>query len=360
MTPYLWLQTLYLGLSLAATVLLWRVVGDSPRLAATATRRTAATAGLGAALAGLAVVTLRVWNDGHTTWEFVVIAFGFYAAMLWLPACAWLAMARARRFERPLAAALGVATLCGADALLFEPDRVQVVERRVECAAWPSSAPPLRVVHLSDLQTVGPNERQRRALLTIAALEPDLVVVTGDFIAGPFWDVEPALAAAREFLGSLHARLGVVVVDGHSEREVDRERLFAGLDVRWLRNEWLRLPLGDGRTISLYGVVTHEPDLAPLSEPRARGELRVVLSHVPDLSLELDGRDVDVHLAGHTHGGQVCLPFVGPPMTLSALPREFARGLFRFGDHWLEVNPGLGMEGHHAPWIRFLDRKSVV
>lgn len=353
MTPYLWLQTLYLGLSLGIVAALWRVAGRSARFRASATRRTAFVAGVLALVSGVAIALLKTFHEPHSTYQFTVIAFDYYAAMLWLPASAWLAMARARRVERPLAAVLVLCTLGGAYALFVEPNRMQIVERRLALDAWPPGSPALRVVHISDLQTVGPNERQRLAALSIDALEPDLIVVTGDFISGPFWDVEPALGAAREFFASLHARLGIVVVDGHAEREQDRERLFAGLDVRFLKNEWTRFDLGDGRKLALYGVRTASPDFAPLAEPRASGELRVFLSHVPDLSRELDGRGVDVHLAGHTHGGQICIPGFGPPMTLSELPREFARGLHRFGDHWLQVSPGIGMEGHHAPRIRF-------
>lgn len=359
MTPYLWLQTLYLGLSLGIVVALWLAAGRRESLRVACTRRVAAVAAVLAALSLVAVVLLRTLHHGHSTYVFVVIAFDFYAAMLWLPLCAWSAMWRARKLERGLAAALCLCTLGGGYALWIEPDRLQVVEHRVGFEAWESHAPPLRVVHVSDLQTVGPNSRQRRALELVNGLEPDVIVVTGDFISGPFWDVEPALAAAREFFSGLRAKLGVVIVDGHAEREADRERLFAGLDVRFLKNQWTRFDLGGGRSIAFYGVVTDAPDFGGLAAPRASGEVRVFVSHVPDLSrelceLEIAGRGVDLHLAGHTHGGQIALPFVGPPMTLSSLPNRYARGLHRFGEHWLHVSPGIGMEGHHAPRIRFL------
>lgn len=359
MTPYLWLQTLYLGLSLGIVVALWAACGRSAGLRVSLTRRVAAVAAVMATLSLLAVVLLRTLHHGHSTYVFVVIAIDFYAAMLWVPLVATSAMGRARKLEKGLAAALGLCTLGGAYALWIEPDRLQVVEHRVGFDAWPQDAPPLRIVHVSDFQTVGPNARQRRALEIVNGLDPDVIVVTGDFISGPFWDVEPALAAAREFFAGLRAKLGVVIVDGHAEREADRERLFAGLDVRFLKNEWTRFDLGDGRVITFYGVVTDSPDLSGLAAPRVHGEVRVFLSHVPDLSrdlceLEAAGRGVDVHLAGHTHGGQIAFPWLGPPMTLSELPNRYARGLHRFGEHWLHVSPGIGMEGHHAPRIRFL------
>ena len=82
--------------------------------------------------------------------------------------------------------------------------------------------------------------------------------------------------------------------------------------------------------------------------------MTLVASHVPDVTLELEGRGVDLHLAGHTHGGQVALPLYGAPYTLSRLHRRYAKGLHRYGDRWLNVNPGIGMEGNHSPRIRFL------
>jgi predicted MPP superfamily phosphohydrolase len=86
----------------------------------------------------------------------------------------------------------------------------------------------------------------------------------------------------------------------------------------------------------------------------------VVASHVPDYSADLSALDIDLHLAGHTHGGQITIPGFGPPVTLSKLPREFAHGMNRFGEHWLDVTSGIGMEGHHAPRIRFLCPPEVV
>jgi predicted MPP superfamily phosphohydrolase len=189
----------------------------------------------------------------------------------------------------------------------------------------------------------------------VNALDPDLIVWTGDYIAGPFADPEPAIAAARAFLGSLRARYGVVAIPGHSEPERIRSRVVAGFDhVHYLVDEELALELPDGRRLRIFGASAERPRLDRLEPDGDPALVTIAATHVPDLSGELDGKEVELHLAGHTHGGQIAFPVLGPPVTLSRLPKRFARGLHRFGDHWLHVTPGIGMEGHHAPRIRFL------
>jgi predicted MPP superfamily phosphohydrolase len=235
--------------------------------------------------------------------------------------------------------------------LFIEPNRLQVVEREIALPQWPAESPPLRVVQISDLQTVGPCERQDRAVRLINDLQPDLIVFCGDYVSGPFFDPDPAIEAARAFLSALRSKHGIVCVEGHSERESDRQRVFAGLGVRYLRGEELEIDLEDGRRVRVLGLDHGRPEFATRTEPKL---CTLAVSHAPDVSWALDGRGVDVHFAGHTHGGQICIPGFGAPVTLSDLPRRFARGFFRFGDHWLSVTPGIGMEGYHAPRVRFL------
>jgi hypothetical protein len=147
-------------------------------------------------------------------------------------------------------------------------------------------------------------------------------------------------------------------VAGHSEPEALRERIFDGLDVVYLKNEETGFDVpfeggGAGRVV-LVGLEPWKPELDALARPKQPGELRLVASHVPDVTRRLAGLGVDLHFAGHTHGGQIVVPFFGPPITLSDMPRSTVRGLFRWEDHWLNVCAGLGMEGGHAPRMRFL------
>jgi predicted MPP superfamily phosphohydrolase len=359
MLPFVERQVVYALASAVTTLIAWWALGRSPRLAASPRLRMAAAAVALAIPTALYVVAVRLLDHWHSTYQFIGIAHGFYVGTLWLPLVALISARRLRRrsggrVDVPLAAACMGLIGVGVYALFVEPNRLVVEQHELEIAGWPAAAPPLRVVHVSDLQTVGPCARNRRAVELINALEPDLVVVTGDYVAGPFGQDEVLIEEARTFLGGLEPRLTTVCVAGHSEPESMRQRIFEGLDVTYLYNGETELELGPGRRLRIFGLTALDADLEAF-EPRAEpGLVTLFASHVPDVTTELEGLSVDLHLAGHTHGGQVALPFVGAPLTLSLLPRRYARGLHRFGDHWLNVNPGIGMEGHHAPRIRFL------
>jgi len=308
------------------------------------------------ALVLVCVVSVALMNAARVLSGFGVVALVFYAAVLWLPLFSTVASLRSEKgrlrtvgLTRVFAAA---SFALGVFALFVEPNRLVGRVERIELAAWEESAEPLRIVHISDLQTVGACEREREAARMVNAFKPDFIVFTGDYLAGPFWNAEPAIAAARQFLSELEPRLGIIVVDGHSEPLEQRLKVFDGLDLVYLANESQHFSLADGRSISFHGMTAHDADYTSLNESPKLGEARVVVSHVPGISPVLNGLDVDLHLAGHTHGGQVVIPGYGPPITLSRLDRKFARGLHRYGDHWLNVTAGIGMEGNFAPRIR--------
>ena len=90
-------------------------------------------------------------------------------------------------------------------------------------------------------------------------------------------------------------------------------------------------------------------------------DIRILLTHRPDpvLGLRADSR-IDLQVSGHTHGGQVSLPFVGPLMTLSDVPRSIAAGgLNDYQGHAIYVGHGVGLERGSAPQVRFGVRPDI-
>ncbi|MEN8151660.1 MAG: metallophosphoesterase, partial [Planctomycetota bacterium] len=326
MTPYTILQLKYLGLAfLVAGILFWGT-GRSKTLRASLILRLIVTEALLGG--GGAVVFLSLASQFAMTRAFGVVAVLFYGGALWMPLFALFSARRGTqtRLVGVLAALLVLAL--GFDSFFLEPNRLVLREERMPLAGWTEERP-FRLVHVSDLQTVGRCFRENRAVRMVNGLKPDLIVVTGDFVSGPWSDPGPAVEAARAFHGALRARLGVVLIPGHSEPDRVREDVVRDLGVTYLVNGDLRFPLGGGRELVLWGIDSIYPELPPADLRKNPDDFVVVASHVPDFILQLEEHDFDLHLAGHTHGGQVVIPGFGPPLTLSKLPREYASGMRR-------------------------------
>jgi predicted MPP superfamily phosphohydrolase len=135
-------------------------------------------------------------------------------------------------------------------------------------------------------------------------------------------------------------------------------------DLDWLDHEVVTTEVG-GTTLAIGGIPPRwdSPESrATIDELAAAddADVRILLSHRPDAVYEVPDGGADLVVAGHTHGGQVRLPIVGPPIKLSAVPRSVAGG----GLHTVDGVPiylsnGVGMERHQAPQVRLGDRPSV-
>jgi predicted MPP superfamily phosphohydrolase len=271
-----------------------------------------------------------------------------------------------------LAGAVAVAgAACVGYGILVERDWYRLRRERVE-ALDPGQAP-LTVLHLSDLHMTASDARRVAFLERLAAEPVDLVVLTGDMLGEP-----GGLGPVLEALGRFRPRLGAVAVLGSNDYWAPRFRnpltYFMGPSSRWgrssPRNPWRELvegleargwtvlsnrrgQLGD---IELAGlddphIRRDDPATAVPANGDARPRLRLGVVHSP-YRRALDafaGNGYDLVLAGHTHGGQVCLPGVGALVTNCDLPRDRVRGLSRWGSSWLHVSAGLGTS-KYAPF----------
>jgi predicted MPP superfamily phosphohydrolase len=272
-----------------------------------------------------------------------------------------------------LGAAAGLGTL--AYSAGFEVRNFVV--RRVEVPVLPPGHRPLKVLHVSDLHLTPTQGMKRRWLASLADLEPDLVINTGDNLAhqdsvgpvvegfGPLLDLPGVFVFGSNdyFAPSLKNPLWYLFPDdGHRNTATAKlpwRDLRAAFDDRgWtdLTNTSGRLQVGD-TTIAFVGVDDPHLEYDDLDAVAGRApddvDLRVGVAHAPYLRvLDQYARDgYDLTFAGHTHGGQVCLPVKGAIVTNCDLETGRAKGLHRHpadsrpgepDSSWLHVSAGAG------------------
>jgi predicted MPP superfamily phosphohydrolase len=251
-----------------------------------------------------------------------------------------------------LVAALGLVTVA-IDAFVYEPHMLVTSTYEVKA---PSGA---HIVVMSDFQASRIGDYERSVLQRVAALNPELLLLAGDYIqvygerrAEVVSDFRNAWEAA-----GIHPRLGVFAVRGDVELDGWQEEIFGGLGVV-TSDETKTLSVGD-LTLTLLSLRDSANPRLALSPSSATSH--IVLGHHPDFAL--GSGPAGLLVAGHTHGGQVQLPFWGPPFTLSSVPRQWGAGGLHAVDaeRSLLVTRGAGLEhADDAPPLRFNCRPEIV
>ena len=272
----------------------------------------------------------------------------------------------------PVTAAVGAAAFGYASII----ERNWFVLRRFEIPVLPPGTGPLRILHISDTHLTPGRNRLMSWIRSLDDLDPHLVVNTGDSIAHP-----QSVGFFLDALGPLLDRPGVFVLGsndlyapepfnpanyllGPSSRrrkkkspDLPWEKLTDGMTAAgWLdlNNKRGQLMAG-GLDIALAGI--HDSHIkrdryAEVAGPAdARADLRLGVMHSPEPRLldQFAADGYELLLAGHTHGGQLCLPWYGTLVTNCGIDRARARGLHRHpadGQAWLHVSAGLGT----SPW----------
>ena len=225
--------------------------------------------------------------------------------------------------------------------------RLDMTERVIDLPRLDRALDGLSILHVSDFHFTG---RVGKAYFQEVVrhgnqVEPDLVAITGDLVdAAKYIDWLP------ETVGKLRARYGVYYVLGNHDARVNCERLHRVLQQSGLvalGGRWIRIEVR-GRPVVLAGnELPWLPPAADMTDCPPRGDggpLRIVLAHSPDQFDWARGQDADLLLAGHTHGGQIRFPLIGPVLSPSRTGVKYASGVFYAPPTIMHVTRGVSGE----------------
>lgn len=249
-------------------------------------------------------------------------------------------------------AAAGAAAALGADGFLVEPDLPKVVRQEIALRRWPERMDGFTIALLSDFHydpyfSVHPI---RAAVGMVNELRPDLIVLTGDFVSISLFGNSVASAAdadpCAQLLRQMRAPHGLWAVMGNHDAGTDVNRVIGALrdsGIHVLRNQSAPIEK-DGSRFWLGGVddvLERTADLSATLHGISSDEATVLLAHEPDYADYVASHLVDLQLSGHSHGGQMRIPFL-PPLYLPELARKYVAGRYQIRELALYTNRGIG------------------
>jgi predicted MPP superfamily phosphohydrolase len=235
-------------------------------------------------------------------------------------------------------------------AFFIEPNRLVDRQETIQLENWPKELDGLRIAILSDIHVGGWFVRDKKLRLIVDRtnqLQPDLIVILGDYMSGQGWmsdRVEPETFGP--LLRELRAPLGVYSILGNHDWWWDGRRVRRGLEangIRVLDDEVFKVETR-GTSFWIAGLAdlwTRPQHIGPTIAKVPEGEPLIALTHNPDIFPNVPQR-VSLLIAGHTHGGQVRFPLIGTVIQPSDFGQRYVRGHVFENGHHLFVTTGIG------------------
>ena len=279
----------------------------------------------------------------------------FLFAPLYLFGLAWLERKRLMQISWVAVAVGLIISIIGIYSFLIEPYNLEVSEYTISSS---KISEPITIGLLADIQTDNVGDYERRVIEELMVREPDLILMAGDYIQDGF---------GRDFIGNFEllndlfietgfsAPLGIYAVGGDSEHSDLWTELLDGSGI----NLW---HLGGSDTsgeVAVTGLSLLDSSNGSLRID-SKNQFHIVFGHRPDFAL---GQiEADLLLAGHSHGGQVVFPLIGPLVTATGVSKAWVDGHLvelEKSKH-LVISRGIGMERREAPRLRFNCRPQLV
>jgi predicted MPP superfamily phosphohydrolase len=246
-----------------------------------------------------------------------------------------------------------IGILCFLYGHFVEPYRLQI--NKLEIRTRKLSDTSFRIVQISDLHCDKRLLNEEKIVKIVNSLKPDIIVFTGDSI-----NRAEAINRFQKTLGDLKAHLGKFAVRGNIDVWYWKNLpIFDNTGFRVLDADTVEIEKGSGK-LYLAGLgFGHSHQYAKVLSNVPEDRFSVFLYHYPDL-IDKINKNLDLYLCGHTHGGQVALPFYGAVITLAKHGKRYEAGMYKVGDISLYVNRGAGLDGSWFPRVRFFARPEIA
>lgn len=223
----------------------------------------------------------------------------------------------------------------------------------------------LKIVVVSDIQSPSVGAFERKVARTVTQQQADIILFPGDLYSGEDEPFPQHFDEFTDLVSNLDAEFGTYFVPGDHDGDDTLPAIVEASGKTFLQEHLQVVQVRNAR-IGILGIDTDYSSKsanALLAELAENDELdfKIVVSHKPDVIFNTPS-GIDLVVAGHTHGGQVQIPFLGPVITLSDIPRrQAAGGLFDYsGGRKLFVTRGIGVEHGEAPLVRFNDKPQIA
>lgn len=257
---------------------------------------------------------------------------------------------RGKRFLKAAGIVAALLVLLASWAFVIEPNRLVVHEETIALAHWPSALNGLRIAAIADVHAGSPfidADKLRLLVQRTNETKPDVIVLLGDYMVEDSWhSKQTAPEAIAEALKGLQAPLGVFAVLGNHDWSYNGTKVRTALESQGIRvvdNDVVRLER-NGQPFWLVGIAdawSQTDDIAGTAKKIPTGEPAIALTHNPDI-LPRFPPAFQLTLAGHTHGGQVNLPFLGRRIVPSEFGQRYAAGHIEEEGKHLFVTTGIG------------------
>ena len=249
-----------------------------------------------------------------------------------------------------------------------EPHTLEINRYEFKHALLQGLQRPIVIAQISDIQTDRVGNFERKVFEELAELRPDIIFHTGDYLhcwTATSYAEQAALLRSLMLKANLKPQFGSFAVMGDSDQPHLWKNIFQSQPAKILEDQTILVHL-PGVSINVTGLNPATSRAESMEELRKsmhgsrKESLQLFIGHSPDYILALQQTDrTFLALAGHTHGGQVQLPLIGPIVTLTRIPRRYADYYGVFGTGILSVSRGIGMERLDAPRLRFLCRPEI-